>query len=67
VKIRFLKTYTVKDEEGRTFHKGEVYDLPEASAAHFVNRRRAVAFEPEDEPVSQEKPPATKGRNRRRK
>lgn len=37
-KIEFLVDYTVKDDEGAKFKAGEVVDLPEPSANHFINR-----------------------------
>ena len=47
MKVRFLETYKVKDQEGRTFLQGEVYDLPDSTALHFVRRGRAEVFVPE--------------------
>ena len=38
MKIRFLQTRLVKDDTGTTFAKGEVYDLPQASADHWLSR-----------------------------
>lgn len=38
MKIRFLQTRLVKDGTGTTYAKGEVYDLPQASAEHWLNR-----------------------------
>jgi len=40
-KVKFLRAYTVKDAEARTYEKGKVYEMPMASALHFVNRRAA--------------------------
>jgi hypothetical protein len=75
MKIRFLETYKVKDQEGREFLKDEVYDLPDPSALHFVRRGRAVVFVLEPPPKAESeiiKPlpvsgnkPRPKGRNRR--
>jgi hypothetical protein len=42
VKVKFTEAYTVKDAEARTYEKGEVCEMPMASAQHFVNRRVAV-------------------------
>lgn len=39
--IQFTRSYTVKDEEARTFAEGEIVDLPAASAHHFINRGAA--------------------------
>lgn len=41
-KVKFLKTYTVKAQGGETFEGGQVYELGDASAAHHVNKGRAV-------------------------
>lgn len=40
--IRFTRNYTVKDGSGKKYKAGEVIDLAEASAQHFINRRAAV-------------------------
>lgn len=42
VKVRFTKTYQVKDEEQQVYEEGKSYSLSEASAQHFVRRRVAV-------------------------
>ena len=42
VKVRFVRTYQVRDEEGRTFEEGKTYSMSDASAQHFVRRRVAV-------------------------
>lgn len=42
VKVRFTRTYQVRDEEGRTFEEGKTYPMSESSAQHFVRRRVAV-------------------------
>ena len=41
MQIRFLRDYVVKDEEGKTFKKGQVCTMSEASCTHFVNRGAA--------------------------
>lgn len=46
VKIRFTRTYQVRDDEGQTFEEGKSYALPEASALHFVRRGAAVIEDP---------------------
>lgn len=38
MKIRFTHAYKVKDEEAREFSPGDVVDVSEASANHFINR-----------------------------
>lgn len=38
MKVRFVRDYKVRDAEGREYKKGRVYDLPESSAQHFLNR-----------------------------
>lgn len=38
MKIRFLQTRLVKDGTGITYTKGEVYDLLQASADHWLSR-----------------------------
>lgn len=42
MRIRFTETRAVKDEIGRVFKEGEVYDLPEDSAQHWLSRNAAV-------------------------
>lgn len=42
VKVQFTRTYTVRDEEGRTFKEGETCDLSRPSADHFIKRGAAV-------------------------
>ena len=38
VKIKFLRDYTVQDEDGKTYQKGKTFVMPETSAMHFVKR-----------------------------
>ncbi|MCB9868144.1 MAG: hypothetical protein H6816_16080 [Phycisphaerales bacterium] len=45
VKVRFLRAYKVKDEEGREFEEGKEYDLTPDSAQHFISRQAAVLME----------------------
>jgi len=45
-KITFLIDYAVDAEGGETYAAGDVVDLPEASAEHFVKRGVAEAIEP---------------------
>lgn len=42
MKIRFLRDYLVKDDTGTTYKKGQVCDMVETSARHFLNRGAAV-------------------------
>lgn len=44
MKIKFLESYQVKDCEGKIFRQGEVYDLPLASANHFLKRGKAISI-----------------------
>lgn len=46
VKVRFLESYTVKDDRAGTpeetsYAAGKTYEMPESSAAHFISRGRA--------------------------
>ena len=47
--VRFTRNYTVKDGSGTKYRAGEVVDLPEASAQHFINRQAAVLLGQEPE------------------
>jgi hypothetical protein len=47
VKVRFVTTYTVKDDTGTTYKEGSVHDLSTPSAWHFINRGAAVQVEAE--------------------
>ena len=42
MRIRFLDAYTVKAVDGKTYKKGQVVELDELSARHFLNRQVAV-------------------------
>ncbi len=42
MRIRFLEAYTVKAVDGKTYKKGQVVDVEEVSARHFLNRQVAV-------------------------
>lgn len=55
MKVKFLETYTVKASDGRTFVSGEVYDLDEASAKHFLNKNRCEVYV-EPPPVPAQEP-----------
>jgi len=41
MKVRFLETYKVKAADGPEYQAGEVYDLSEPSAQHFMRKGRA--------------------------
>ena len=45
-KITFLIDYAVDAEGGEAYAAGDVVELPEASAEHFVKRGAAEAIEP---------------------
>lgn len=45
MKIRFLKDYQVQAENGESYKAGEVYDLPDLSAKHFLRKGRAEIVE----------------------
>jgi hypothetical protein len=59
VRIKFLETYKVKDQEGREFLNAEVYDLPDPTALHFVRRGRAEIVQPEPAPEPEKIPVET--------
>jgi len=42
VKVRFTRTYEVKDDERQVYEEGKTYTISDASAQHFVRRRVAV-------------------------
>lgn len=42
MKVRFLDAYTVKAVDGPSYKKGQVVDVGELSAQHFLNRQVAV-------------------------
>lgn len=47
MKVRFVRDYTVKDEEGKEYKKGRVYDMSESSARHFLNRNAVEVVDAE--------------------
>jgi len=58
VKIQFLETYQVKDQEGKIYREGEIYDLPEPSARHFLRKSRAkICLEAEKAEIIEEPSP----------
>jgi hypothetical protein len=42
VRVKFTRAYKVKAVDGETYEEGQVVDLPDASAHHFIRRRAAV-------------------------
>lgn len=42
VKVRFVRTYTVKAVDGPTYQEGSVHDLRPDAARHFIVRGAAV-------------------------
>lgn len=48
MKVKFLKTYTVKAVDGETYEAGKVYELSDESAKHFIDHGRAVSVEKPD-------------------
>lgn len=64
MKIRFIKTYTVKAVDGETYEEGKTYEMGDASCRHFVNKQVAVAVTgasmPKPESVSGSNRPASK-------
>lgn len=49
MKIRFLEDRATKEARPQSFKKGKVYDLPDASAQHWLNRQVAVPVDEEEE------------------
>lgn len=56
--IRFLATYTVKDEEAKRYEEGESYTMTKDSAEHFI--RRNLAEEVKTLPPEKAEPLASK-------
>lgn len=56
MKIRFLDAYTVQAVDGQTYKKGQVVELDELSAQHFLNRQVAVAADGKPEQASMTAP-----------
>jgi hypothetical protein len=56
MKIRFLDAYTVKAVDGQSYKKGQVVDVGELSAQHFLNRQVAVAVDGAPEQARMESP-----------
>jgi hypothetical protein len=44
MKVKFTRDYTVKDETGTTYTKGQVVNLSGPSANHFIKRGAAVEY-----------------------
>lgn len=74
VKVRFLTDRTVQDGSGTTFKAGEVHELSEASARHWIDRKVAepLADDAAETPEASEEAadvadapkPAAKGKKR---
>lgn len=62
MKVKFTRDYTVKNEEAAHYEKGKTYEMNDASAKHFINRRAAEKVmsgsvsEPSTLPVSEPEP-----------
>lgn len=41
MKIKFTRDYTVKNEDAAHYEKDKTYEMNDASAKHFINRRAA--------------------------
>ena len=71
MKIKFLRDYRVKDAEGASYTAGEVRELTDASARHFIVRGAAEeivgGIEPPAPAEEAEAKPAPKRRGRRPK
>ena len=71
MKIKFIRDYKVNDAEGQRFKVGEIRELTEASARHFITRMAAEeivgSVEPPTPAEEVEAKPAPKRRGRRRK
>ena len=39
--VKFVRAYTVQDGTGKTFKNGQVVEMSEPSARHFINRGAA--------------------------
>lgn len=48
VQVLFTRSVTTKEVKPRTFEEGEVYEMPRASAEHFVKRGQAKLAEEKD-------------------
>ena len=45
MKVKFTRNYVVKSADGEAYKEGKVYDLPDASANHFIARGAAEPVE----------------------
>jgi hypothetical protein len=52
MRIRFLEAYVVNAVDGKTYKKGQVVELSEASAWHFLNKQVAVVADGTPEQAS---------------
>lgn len=57
MKIKFEKDYTVQDSSGTVYKKDTVYDLEDASARHFLNRKLATKVEKQTDTEAPEAEP----------
>jgi hypothetical protein len=60
VEVRFLKNAAPKDFSGVTFSEGEVYEMSEDSANHWISRGIAELVVPEIEDVAAQETKAKK-------
>lgn len=60
MKVKFLRDYTVQDCDGCEYTEGQVVDLPDASAQHFINR--GIAEKCDDESCPPDPKPKAKAR-----
>ena len=60
VKVKFLRNYKVKDDEGKEFKEGKVYSMSPESAAHFEKRGAAVQVTGESKAKKEAPPPPPK-------
>lgn len=60
MKIKFLKSHTVQDQDGTSYKAGEVYDLPDGTAKHFLRRRGLAVLDDGKASKKKGKPPTFK-------
>jgi len=64
MRIKFTREYTVQAHDGPTYREGQIEDMAERAALHFINRGAAVEIaveeqpEPEPETPDEEQAPA---------
>lgn len=54
LKVRFTRDYLVKDGSGKKYKAGQVVELEDASAQHFINRAAARLVGDEAEAAEEE-------------